>query len=81
MEKTVSAAESNRNFSRLLRQVGEGKTYLVTSYGRPIAKIAPVDFNEASSKKARASLLKRLRSERVVNIGPWRREELYEEFQ
>ena len=80
MERTISAAEANRNFSRLLREVGEGETYLVTSHGRPIAKIMPVDFGETVSKKARSSLLKRLRAERVVNIGPWRREELYEEL-
>lgn len=79
MEKLVSAAEANRNFSQLLRTVREGKVYIVTAHGRPVAKIMPVDEDENVSKKARASLLKRLRSERVVTIGPWCRDELYEE--
>ncbi len=81
MEKTVSAAEANRNFSQLLRTVREGEVYIVTAHGRPVAKIMPVEAGESICKKARASLLKRLRSERVVTIGQWRREELYEESQ
>jgi prevent-host-death family protein len=79
MEKIVSAAEANRNFSQLLRTVRAGEVYIVTSHGRPVAKIMPVNAGESSVKKARASLLKRLRSERVATIGPWRRDELYEE--
>jgi prevent-host-death family protein len=79
MEKVVSAAEANRNFSRLLRTVREGAIYIVTSHGRPIAKIVPVDGDDNVSNKARSALLKRLRSQRVVAVGPWRRDELYKE--
>jgi prevent-host-death family protein len=79
MEKVVSAAEANRNFSQLLRAVRDGEIYIVTAHGRPVAKIMPVDAGESIPRKARSALLKRLRSQRVVNIGPWRRDELYEE--
>jgi len=79
MERAVSAADANRRFSELLRTVREGHSYVVTSHGRPIAKIIPVSENECVSAKSRAALLKRLRSEKITNIGRWRRDDLYEE--
>jgi prevent-host-death family protein len=41
--KTVSAAEANRQFSRILREVRAGETVLVTSRGEPVAKIVPAN--------------------------------------
>jgi prevent-host-death family protein len=79
MERDVSAADANRKFSELLRTVREGQSYVVTSHGRPIARIVPVDKNGSVATKARHVLLKRLRSERVVTIGRWKRDELYED--
>ena len=79
MEKAVSAADANRNFSKLLREVREGRSYVVTAHGRAVARIVPVKNNDRLARGARAALLKRLRSERVVNIGKWTREDLYEE--
>jgi len=78
MEKAISAADANRKFSRLLRDVREGQSYVVTSHGRPVARIAPVEENRTTSSSARSSLLGRLRSERVLKIGHWKRDELYE---
>lgn len=78
MEKPVSAADANRKFSKLLRGVREGQSYVVTSHGRAVAKIVPAGKKGSVTRGARAALLKRLRSERVVTIGRWRREELYE---
>jgi prevent-host-death family protein len=78
MEKAISAADANRNFSQLLRDVREGQSYVVTSHGRAVARIAPVQEDQASAVKARSSLVSRLRSERVVKIGRWKRDELYE---
>jgi len=78
MEKAISAADANRNFSRLLRDVKEGRSYVVTSHGRPVARIAPVTDENSARASAWNSLLSRLRSERVVKIGRWKRDELYE---
>jgi len=80
MEKTISAAHANRNFSQLLRCVKEGQSYVVTSHGRPVARLAPIEpapgrIGESSSWKA---LMLRLRNQPVKNIGRWKREELYE---
>ncbi len=77
MEKAISAADANRKFSQVLRDVREGKSYVVTSHGRPVARIAPVsaDHEPASARRA---LLRRLRSEPVTNVGRWKRDELYD---
>ena len=77
MEKAISAADANRNFSRVLREVRDGQSYVVTSHGRPVARLAPVkDLSEAVD--ARKVLLKRLRSEREVTVERWKREDLYD---
>jgi prevent-host-death family protein len=76
MEKTISAAEANRRFSRLLRDVRDGQSYVVTSHGRAVARIGPV--RQERAKSVRASLLNRLRSENIVDVGRWERDELYE---
>ncbi|MBV8493325.1 MAG: type II toxin-antitoxin system Phd/YefM family antitoxin [Alphaproteobacteria bacterium] len=79
MEKVVSAAEANRRFSQLLRSVRDGDSYIVTAHGRPVAKIVPVPGSEAVRDKAWEALLARLRSQPIIDIGPWTREELYED--
>jgi prevent-host-death family protein len=78
MEKAISAADANRKFSQVLRDIREGHSYIVTSHGRPVARIAPVDADTQRREAAKAALLKRLRSQPVVNIGRWTRDELYE---
>jgi antitoxin (DNA-binding transcriptional repressor) of toxin-antitoxin stability system len=37
MERAVSAAVANRKFSQLLRSVREGRSYVVTTHGKPVA--------------------------------------------
>jgi prevent-host-death family protein len=79
VERVVSAADANRRFSELLRTVRDGQSVVVTSHGRPIARIVPIGKDENISLKARSALLKRLRSERVTTIGHWQRDELYQD--
>jgi prevent-host-death family protein len=76
MEKAISAAEANRKFSEVLREVREGHSYLVTSHGKPIARILPAA--ETRSQDAKERLIRYLRSQPVRNIGRWTRDELYE---
>lgn len=79
MDKIVSAAEANRRFSQLLRSVREGDSYVVTAHGRPVARIVPIRGEDAVRDKAREALLARLRSQPAIDVGPWTREELYED--
>jgi prevent-host-death family protein len=79
VEEAVSAADANRRFSELLRTVRDGRSVLVTSHGKPVARIVPVTEHDRASEGARAALLARLRAEPVTNIGRWSRDELYED--
>ena len=79
MEETVSAAEANRRFSVILRSVREGHSYVVTSHGRPVARIVPADKHEGAVSGARAALLSRLERQPATDAGRWTREELYED--
>jgi prevent-host-death family protein len=80
MKKTISAADANREFSKLLRRVRNGASVVVTSHGTPVAKIVPVDEREhRAARAARTALLSRLRDQPVVDVGRWTRDELYED--
>jgi prevent-host-death family protein len=79
MDKAVSASDANRRFSELLRTVKQGRSVVVTSHGKPVAKITRVDEDERAAEAARSALFARLRTGRAVNVGRWTRDELYDE--
>lgn len=79
MNKTISASDANRRFSDLLRTVRKGRTVLVTSHGKPVAKLTPVVEQEPEIKGALAALFTRLRGQQVANAGKWTRDELYDD--
>ena len=83
MEKTVSAADANRKFSELLRGVRQGLSYVVTSHGKPVAKLIPADSDASRADAAHAALLRRLRSQKPARGASarlrWTRDELYED--
>ena len=78
MEEIVSAAEANRSFSRVLRAVRAGRSFVVTAHGQPGARIVPIDDHDHIASEAKQLLLTRLAREPASEIGPWTRNELYE---
>jgi prevent-host-death family protein len=81
MDQSVPAAEANRSFSRLLREVREGQSFTITAHGRPVARIVPCDTDvEATRQAARAVLMARLRAQPAAETTErtWTRDELYE---
>jgi prevent-host-death family protein len=79
LDETVSAAEANRKFSLLLRGVREGHSYVVTSHGKPVARLVPVGQQDNAATDARDRLLSRLAQQPVLDIGRWTRDDLYED--
>jgi prevent-host-death family protein len=80
MGKPVSAAAANRDFSKLLRGVREGHSFVITSHGKPVAQLGPIDVQNHGRAAARKVLFERLRAQRAVRpIGRWTRDELYED--
>lgn len=78
MNGAISAAEANREFSSVLRRVRKGQSFVVTSHGRPVARIVPFEAGSAVSGTARAALFRRLEASPVQDVGEWSREELYD---
>jgi prevent-host-death family protein len=78
MENAVSAADANRNFSHIPREVRAGASYPVTAHGKPVARIVPCEPADAAPAAARSALLQRLRDQLLTDIGPWSRDEVYE---
>ena len=78
MDDAISAADANRRFSSLLRRVREGCSVIVTSHGKPIARIVPVGGrDEGAALAAHAVLFSRLRTQPVADVGRWVRDDLY----
>jgi prevent-host-death family protein len=75
----VSAASANRDFSKLLRGVRDGRSYVITSHGKPVAKIVPIDAMDPIRAAARGVLFSRLKKQSAVSAGRWTRDDLYED--
>jgi prevent-host-death family protein len=75
MDHRVSAAEANR----ILRDVREGRSYLVTSHGRPVARIVPAEASDEIADAAWNKLLARLDRQRALNRPRWSRKDLYDD--
>jgi prevent-host-death family protein len=77
--RTVSAADANREFSKILREVRDGETVTVTSHGAPVAVISPAQNAERPGQAAaKAALLARLRGQKAAGVT-WTRNDLYED--
>ena len=74
MDEAVTAAEANRSFSRLLRGVREGRSYVVTSHGKPVAKLVPAnqgdELTQRMRKAARRALFERLEKQPAPQPRP-----------
>jgi prevent-host-death family protein len=78
MASSISAADANRDFSKLLRTVRDGSTVVITSHGKPVAKIIPFTTEDRVRAAAKKILMARLRAQPAINVGRWTRDEIYE---
>ena len=72
----ISASDANQRFSELLRDVAEGESFTVTSRGRPVARVLPVD--RAHERRSVEKLLQFVRHLPARRSGEWARHDLYE---
>jgi prevent-host-death family protein len=77
MDRAISASDANQRFSEMLREVQAGESFIVTSRGRPVAKVAPVDDLDGQGSAIDA-LLEFLTVQPRRRAKAWRREDLYE---
>jgi prevent-host-death family protein len=75
--KTVTAADANRQFSSVLRDVSKGEIFAVVSRGKPVATISPAKSADALRRTSNAALIARLRKQEACGERNWTRDELY----
>lgn len=78
MSHALTAAEANRTFSAVLRRVRGGHSFIVTSHGRPVARIVPFTAGDRITSTARATLFDRLKAGPAADIGRWTRDETHD---
>lgn len=81
MTRTVSAAQANREFSKLMRLVESGEEVVVTSRGKPTIKLVPViEVDDTAMRRQRAfdAMTRRLESQTAQNLPRATREDMYE---
>lgn len=76
--RTVTAADANRQFSSVLREVARGETFTVLSRGKPVATISGAKRGGAQRNVAKSSLVARLRTQAAAGSRSWTRDELYD---
>jgi prevent-host-death family protein len=75
----ISAADANREFSKLPGRVRAGQSFVITSHGKPVARLVPITAEDRVRAAARKALFKRLRSQKGEHIPiTWTRADLYE---
>lgn len=77
--KTVSAAEANRSFSKILGEVQKGETFRITSRGRPVATIAPAEDKTADRRKALLELIEHWKKQPLQDLGKFQRDWAYDD--
>ncbi len=75
--KTVTAADANRKFSAILREVSQGEEMTIVSRGKPVATIGPVKTDSPDRHVAKKSLISRLKKSDLSGRRNWTRNELY----
>lgn len=76
----ISAADANRQFSRILRVAREGGRVTITSHGEPVAELGPVNVDAEAKRRlaARRLLMTQLDQADAVTVAPWTRDGLYD---
>jgi prevent-host-death family protein len=77
---SITAREANQRFSEVLARVqSEGKGFVVTKRGRPVARLLPIEAacSELSPEKE-AALRRLFASAKPLGVGRLSRDELHE---
>ena len=77
--KTITSANANRNFSKLLKEVGNGHEITILSRGTPVAKIVSIKNAALHKNEIKRHLLARIKNQTVTGSRYWTRKELYDD--
>jgi prevent-host-death family protein len=77
--KTITAANANRGFSNLLREVSNGEEITILSRGKPVAKITSLNSTISGKNELKKLLVSRLKAQDIAGSRKWTRNELYDD--
>jgi antitoxin (DNA-binding transcriptional repressor) of toxin-antitoxin stability system len=75
---SLLAAEANRHFSSLWREVAQGEAVTVLAHGKPVTTISSVTRQDHDGLDVQTALLIRLRRQTPSGSREWRRDDLYD---
>jgi prevent-host-death family protein len=81
MVKTVSAAQANREFSKLMKLAESGERVVVTSRGQPkvqITRVEGADAEKARRREAFDRMTERLNTQPALNLPRLTRDDFYD---
>jgi len=78
MERRITATEANQRFSEMLRDVQGGESFVVTSRGKPVAKLVPIEPDHHEHRQNVQEFLEYVRTLPIRTVGDWQRDDLYE---
>lgn len=81
MDDSILATDGGSSLSEPPRRVKTGNEVENTNYGQPMADAIPREgrSNREERERRHHEFLDSLRSRPVMNIGPWTRDELYDD--
>lgn len=77
--KVVTATDARRRLSSILKAVQAGESYTIVSRGEAVATLIPPGRDAAMRRAAHERLMERLRSQPALGLGPFNRDELYDD--
>ena len=73
MERTITATEANRDFSRVFREVAAGESYVVTARGQPLVRMTPAtDRADSHGDRVAGRLAHRQEHDALPAVGAGR---------
>ena len=76
--KMIATTEANRQFSKVIQEVREGETFVVTSHGEPVAKITAFKREESDRQRALDAYFTSRKAVKPMNLGRFNRDDAYD---
>ena len=79
MDEAIAEIDAGAQFTRLISDVRGGKSFVITSDGKPIARLVPVEHIDDAERQAfRDAYFRELQERPIIHVGKWTRDELHE---
>lgn len=67
--KTITDLDAKSDLSRVLEEVAEGETFVITVEGSPVARVSPVRMSAPAPSDEAVDAMHRFRREQKISLG------------